>query len=440
MPDFNVADASVATIRASRDRPSTRWLETPAEPNGKTLVIVASGPSAWKALATLNGLGYDVMALNMAYSALINAGHPVPKYFAMLDARDVNVNFVKDPRPETEFILASQVHPDVFERLGGHSVTTFHLNTETEQKVFGGTEGLFLGSAGGTIGSTALAIAGLLGYRHLVLVGYDSSFGEASHLVPQPQNIGQQTMPVEFNGKWYTTTPTLAAQVTEMVAWLNMLHATFPGLTVDFLGEGLLYDYLRYVYTGAEPVVPKRTREEEAAQYAAIYSETPNYRCTQPRLDALRRALTELPPFSSYLDISCGRGESLDMAKALGIPNVMGTETVPELVAARTNVVRALLPDTGLPDKCADVVSLVEVLEHLLPEDVVPALRELDRLARKHIIVSACTLPAMHGLVDLHPSRRPEAEWDALFRSIWGDKVKRLPYDMHPSPAWLITI
>ncbi len=431
-------DILASHIRSAIARPGAKVLGPPLPANDRTLVIVASGPSAWGALAQLAGGDHDVMALNGAYAALVEAGFPVPKFFAALDAREVNVNFLRNARKETQFFLASQCHPKMFDLLEGFDVTAFHLNTESTLAVLGaGYEGSFLGSAGGTMGTTALALAGLLGYRHLVLVGFDSSYAQdLSHLVAQPQNVGEATLDVEFDGKWYRTTPTLAAQVNEMVPWLNALRNTWPGIVVDFLGQGLMYDYIQTLSQGG----PKpTTREAELAKYVACY-EDPDYRCTARRLDGLAKALKECPG-ESYLDISCGRAESLDLARTLGFAEARGTETVPELVEARGDVQRAVLPHTGLASKCADVVSLIEVIEHLVPEDVEPALRELARLARRAIIISAATTPAFHNFVSMHPSHRPAAEWDALFRRVFaGAQVRRLPYDFPPSPAWIITL
>jgi SAM-dependent methyltransferase len=381
------------------------------------------------------------MALNGAYAALIEAGFAVPKYFAALDAREVNVNFLRDPRKETQFFLASQCHSKMFDLLEGYDVTAFHLNTESTLSVLGvGYEGSFLGSAGGTMGSTSLALAGILGYRHLILVGFDSSHAQnLSHLVVQPQNVGEHTMEVEFDGKWYRTTPTLAAQVNEFVPWMNALRNTWPEIVVDFIGQGLLYDYMEALSNGGPRAV---TREAELAKYEVIYNTDPEYHSTEKRLAGVRRALESVyAPSLSYLDVSCGRGETLDLARELGFEGVSGTETVASLIESRSDVVEAILPDTHLPSKCADVVSLIEVIEHLVPADVEPALRELGRLARKHIVISAATTPSFHNFVSLHPSHRPADEWDALFRKVFPTAlVKRLPYNFPPSPAWIITL
>lgn len=216
------------------------------EVNSKTLVVCASGPSAREYLRRIDaeGLQYDLMAMNGSYNALLAMGK-VPDYYAQLDARAENVNFVTQPDKRTKFFLASQVHPDIFKALQGFDVTVFHLNMPSCRKVFPEGDHIFLGSSGGTIGTTALALAGVLGYRKLLLLGYDSSYaGGKSHMVDQPQNANQQTLDVELEGRWYRTTPTLADQVSHFFEWSNALHQAFPNLILDVMGEGLFYDYI----------------------------------------------------------------------------------------------------------------------------------------------------------------------------------------------------
>src|SRR5690242_7091928 len=77
----------------------------------KPLVILASGPSGREHLNRLfeSQLEFDLMALNGAYNVALEEG-AVPKYYAMLDAREVNVNFLTDPRKETHFYIRSEEH------------------------------------------------------------------------------------------------------------------------------------------------------------------------------------------------------------------------------------------------------------------------------------------------------------------------------------------
>jgi SAM-dependent methyltransferase/uncharacterized Rossmann fold enzyme len=436
----NSEEAVLDNLRASKKRTWTKQLQMETVLKDKPLVICGSGPSAWEALKGLSSETFDLMALNGAYNALLGAGY-VPDYYAQLDSRAFNVPFVEHANPNTKFYLAAQVHPDVFDTLRDFDVTVFHLNTETDRKIYSEAEGSFIGSPGGTIGMAAMALAGVLGYRTIILIGYDSSYGESgSHMVDQPQNVGQACIQVEFDGRWYVTTPTLAEQVMEFFSWNMALHQAFPGFSIHLIGNGLFYDY---VVTNQNIPPCTTTREEEAAQYADIYAKDPEYKCTEIRQGALKKALWECMAREkeklSYLDVSCGRGESLRLAADTGwFRLITGTETVEELL--NPQVIHALLPKLPFLAQSYDVVSLIEVIEHLVPDDVEPALRELTRVAKKYIIISAATFPSWYGGRNLHPSARPEREWNRLFKNIWGEKVRRLSFDIHPSPAWIVTL
>lgn len=435
-PSCNTADDEIiANLKASKEREWVSWLSV-QPPKTKPLVICGSGPSAWEQLKFLPE-EYDLMALNNAYNALCGYGL-IPDYYVQLDAREFNLSFVAMPHKRTEFFLAAQVHPAIYTQLRGYSVTSYHLATETTQKVFGDLESVFLGCPAGTVGMGALGLAGVLGYRHLILIGYDSSYTEEkTHMVEQPQNIGTPMLRVEFDGRWYITNATMAKQVSEFLPWVNALRQTFPGMEVDIRGKGLLYDY---VVTNQTIPPCNTTREEELARYPAIYAEDPEYKCTDIRLEGLKAALLLCrrgDKTQFHLDVSCGRGESLELSTKLGF-NAYGTETVDSLLGERVS--KGVLPHLPIADKMYDVVSLIEVIEHLVPEDVEPSLRELERIATNFIIISAATFPSWRNGANLHPSARTEKAWNELFVKIWGDKVKRLQFDIHPSPAWLVTL
>lgn len=374
----------------------------------KPLVIFASGPSGPAALRSLRESGYefDLMALNGAYNVALDEGL-VPTYYAQLDARAVNVNFLTDPRAETKFLLASQVHPDVYEQVRDKEVTVFHLNTPACRETVP-PPALFFGGNAGTIGSTALVLGCALGYRHLILLGYDSSLARsgASHSRYQPQNADQALIDVWLDDRQYWTTPALADQVMTFFEWTNVLHETYPDLVLDVKGEGLFYDWI-----ANNQNLPSETTKAEAEKYTTAYKD-PYYRMSVHRR-ALVRDVLGLTHAKTLLDVGTGRGETLDEARDLGM-RVKGTETVPDLLGP--DVVEAYLPNLPFQDEEFEMVTCFEVLEHLLPKDVVPALCELSRCASKWLVVSVCTAPDFVGGVNLHPSARSEAAWKEAFK------------------------
>ena len=376
----------------------------------RVLAIAGSGPSLkdhWPFIPP----DADLMALNGAYRFLAAEGR-IAKYFAMLDARDCNTAFVEDLSAYTQPLLASQCHQEVFKRVAGAQV--FHLNTPSTHAVFK-DEPLYVGG-GGTIGLTAMILAYVLGYRRVILYGFDSSFeGESSHVAPQAQNSGQNTLDVWIEDRKYSTSHAMAQQVMDFFPIYHGIRELAPEFTVDVIGRGLFYDY---IVTNNAPT----TREKELAKYVEAYKHD-DYGMTQERKDGLDELIGCLSGYS-YLDVSTGRGEVLELARKHGFKEVKGTETVDAL--CKNGITKAILPELPFFSQSFDCVSLIEVIEHLLPEDVTPALFELTRIAKKHILISAATVPHWYGGVNLHPSARPEEEWQTLFTDVWGNKVSRV--------------
>jgi ubiquinone/menaquinone biosynthesis C-methylase UbiE len=162
-------------------------------------------------------------------------------------------------------------------------------------------------------------------------------------------------------------------------------------------------------------VITDDARSAEHAKYVNVYAKQPNYRMKgQRRIDAAND-LRGLPSRGSYLDVGCGRGDMLAEAKALGFDPVHGTEVVPQLIDG-LRVVRAEAHALPFPDKSFDVVTMLDVIEHLIPGDDEAACRELARVARRHIIVTANNRPSFSKAgADLHINKRPYPEWDRLF-------------------------
>lgn len=400
-----------------------------ADAHDRVLAIVGSGPSLRETYALIPP-DCDVMALNGAYRFLCEKGR-IPTHFAMLDARAVNTNFLENPKGETTFYLASQCHPDAFDALGECQdydlVKVFHLGTPTTRQVFPDSD-IYLGGCG-TIGLTAIGLALALGYRTVILYGFDSSFsGDAAHCAPQAQNANQNTLEVWVQDRKYITTHAMAAQAMDFFPYYKELLRICPEFVIQLVGSGLFYDFIRTNNNAP-------SRERELSKYAEAYMHD-DYGMTQERRDGLDKLIADLKG-ESYLDVSTGRGETLELARKHGFKHVRGTETVPAL--CNEYVTRAVLPQIPYADKQFDCVSLIEVIEHLLPDDIEPALNELTRLARKHILISAAVRDCWIGGVNLHPSAKPLETWDEQFHKVWGDKVYRVG-NLGGSPAWRVDL
>ena len=159
-------------------------------------------------------------------------------------------------------------------------------------------------------------------------------------------------------------------------------------------------------------------RQEEIDLYAKAYQD-PDYKMGVRRKAHVQQYLIDLEPKSSILDLSCGRGESLELARIAGFGVVMGTEAVPDLCGDEVWFWEA---HTSLPfeDSAFAHVTCFDVLEHLLEPDIYNVLREMDRVATHSVTVSASEEPSIYEGRELHISKRPTSEWLRTIASVWG--------------------
>jgi len=177
-------------------------------------------------------------------------------------------------------------------------------------------------------------------------------------------------------------------------------------------------------------------REKEASQYAADYM-NPWYEMGVARRADVLRLLSE-HACDSLLDVGTGRGEALAMAELLcGFSETVGTET-DEILCAK-NIVLAYAHDLPFDDESYELVTCFDVLEHMIEEDLIPAVREFVRVASRKVIVSAAEFPFFYNGREQHISRRPASEWEGLITEAASPhKVERCGM-AGDSPAWTIT-
>lgn len=110
-------------------------------------------------------------------------------------------------------------------------------------------------------------------------------------------------------------------------------------------------------------------------------------------------------PGAVAIDVGTGTAETLDTLRELGAGTVVGTDLSMHALAhaglrrPRPQVLRSLASDLPLPDRCADVLVSLEVLEHL--DDDVAAVREYRRVLRDGATLLV-TVPAYQWLWSEH--------------------------------------
>lgn len=158
-------------------------------------------------------------------------------------------------------------------------------------------------------------------------------------------------------------------------------------------------------------------RQAEIDKYSVTYRDR-DYGMARTRQRDIERILKELRK-GSLLDVSTGRGETLKLASGSGFKPVQGTEVVDYLLKPPT-VVYAEAHDLPFKDKSFDHVTCFDVLEHLLLDDIVPALQEFYRVARRTVTVSACDRSHVYKGIELHVSAMPMDEWHKLITETWS--------------------
>lgn len=158
-------------------------------------------------------------------------------------------------------------------------------------------------------------------------------------------------------------------------------------------------------------------RAAEIAKYSVQYKAA-GYRLGKSREREIQRVFKLLSPRGTVLDVGTGRGETLKIAKSHGF-TARGTEVVPYLL--KPGVVEyAEAHNLPYEDNAFDHVTCFDVLEHLLMEDIRPALHEFARVAKYSVTVSAAVKSHKVDGVELHVSAMPMEDWHNMITGAWA--------------------
>lgn len=149
----------------------------------------------------------------------------------------------------------------------------------------------------------------------------------------------------------------------------------------------------------------EQRREAERRKYLALQPQ--GYGGTNHGRRAIATVLLWQPRF--VVDFGCGSNAFIRELRRRGVDGLGIDFANPEAD------ILAPMHAVPLAGGIADVVTSFDALEHLLPEDVDPALAEMHRVARAggRFAFSICTRPS-HRTVNgenLHPTVRPRPWW-----------------------------
>lgn len=221
-----------------------------AWPNKHMAILVCGGPSLADSLDTIKlhkRRGARIFTVNNTLQAMLDIGI-VPDAHIMVDARAENAAFIRDV--DVRYFLASQCHPDVFERAADKQVTVWHAGMGDYEKLEalcapyvddGANRAFTPVPGGGTVGLRAMWLLFFSGYRKLRIYGLDGSYeGDKHHAYAQPLNDGEDILNVVMAGKSYRCSPWMARQASEVQATFRDLARL--GMQIWVSGRGIVPD------------------------------------------------------------------------------------------------------------------------------------------------------------------------------------------------------
>jgi hypothetical protein len=209
----------------------------------ETLYICGGGPTLRNYLNDIHG---DVFGVNGSGNYLDSHGIK-PKYIAMIDPLPQIVHAF-EPLEEVEYIIATQCHPDVFDKLKGCKVTMFNaaVNAGVRKIIteFPISKQFILGG-GASISTRSLGIGWVLGYRNFKFYGVDCSVDGGDHAYEQDVKRGEKERDYLFI-KGFKTVAGFYADALSMLTVLDCFErGTMVGpLNIEFYGDNLLNEMI----------------------------------------------------------------------------------------------------------------------------------------------------------------------------------------------------
>ena len=219
---------------------------SPHEMSGKELMIALGGPSLNEftdEIVEKRRSGMPLITVNGTYGWAIENGMK-PSAQVMVDAREFNARFITEAVDTCRYLINSQCHEAVFEKLPEDQVELWHSRSHAEVKeVLDEHYALWYPIPGGcTVGLRAVVLMRFLGWKHMHIYGLDSCLQEDEHhAYPQPENDNEVLVNVNSNGKDFTCTQWMAMQADE---FRHMVEFFGKELQLAVYGRGLIANLL----------------------------------------------------------------------------------------------------------------------------------------------------------------------------------------------------
>lgn len=214
----------------------------PHDKQDREIVLLAGGPSMpqhAEEIRMLRESGCALVTVNGAYKWAIDHGLTVSAQI-VLDAREFNARFTQPVKPDTRYLIASQVHPSTLAGLPKERTLLWHTNLSDEnEKLVREITGHFFPTPGGsTVILRAIPLLRMLGYWRFHIFGFDSCLqGQKHHGYVQTENDNQPVVPLTCGGRTFDCAPWMVSQAAEFQDLVKFLG---DEVELCVYGDGLI--------------------------------------------------------------------------------------------------------------------------------------------------------------------------------------------------------
>lgn len=233
-------DEIMGNVRSAIAR-DVKWFDFDSTSHDGHVAIIGGGPSLLDKIEEIRWRqrnGQQIWVLNGSAAVMKDHGIWIDAH-VILDARPENAGFINGKA--AEYLIASQVHPSVLDRVEPSRVTLWHPHIDgMEEELTAADKGpIHLIGGGTTVGLLAMSLAFLRGYRKIHLYGFDSCYRDGEHhAYAQDLNDGERIIDVLFDGQRYRCAPWMAGQADEFQNLATFMMGQNAIITAH--GEGLI--------------------------------------------------------------------------------------------------------------------------------------------------------------------------------------------------------
>ena len=186
--------------------------------------------------------GMPLVTVNGSYKYCVDRGLDVSAMI-MLDSREFNNRFVEPLSKDVKYLISSQCHPSVFDKLEGYNVWIWHCEGQDDCKEMLDEQygkryvDYFPVMGGATVTLRAVHVLRMLGFHKIEMYGFDSCIMEDHHAYKQPENDKEQVLNIRLSGREFLCTPAHYHQAREFV---QMIEGTGEHYDLAVHGNGLI--------------------------------------------------------------------------------------------------------------------------------------------------------------------------------------------------------